>query len=74
MPIDEFILLFFLGHVDVPSKVELIAPFRDQIKKVDNFLEELLKNDKGNEIIQACLLQLYKNIMSIGKFLLVFFL
>lgn len=61
------LFVFFLGHVDVPSKKELLQPFRDQIKKVDNFLEELLKNDKGNEIIQTCLRQLYKNIMSIGE-------
>lgn len=60
--------MFVLGHVDVPAKTELIPPFREQIKKVDNFLEELLKNDKGSEIIRTCLGQLYKNIMSIGKF------
>lgn len=60
--------LLFLGHVDVPTKTELISPFRDHIKTVDNFLEVLLKNDKTNEIIQACLRQLYTNIMSIGEF------
>lgn len=73
MSFAEFFCLF-LGHVDVPTKKELISPFREQIKKVDNFLEVLLKNDKGNEIIQSCLRQLYQNIMSIGELYLSFLL
>lgn len=53
-----------LGHVDIPTEPESIAPFGENILRVEEFLEKLMKND-NTDIVFASLKELYKIIMTI---------
>lgn len=61
-------LLKQIGHVDIPRDVTSINGFKENIKKVQQFLE-ILKNKYENEdeFVVICLKELYKIIMTIGK-------
>lgn len=55
--------------MEIPSQPDQILAFREKIKKVDQFLEAMSKNDTSHsEIVTACLKELYKIIMTIGEF------
>lgn len=57
--------------MDVPREQ---AGFKESIKKIEFFLEKLKEKYDQKDFVAICLKELYKIIMTVGKFLLFFLL
>lgn len=45
----------------------MFPEFKENIKRVDNFLEKLMQNEMKQEMVTTCLKELYTLIMTSGK-------